>query len=182
MNIYSALEKDHAELNKLLDKLVACSEADQTEKWKLLIDQIADELIPHSPAEEAAFYNAIRELKNDHRVINHSYTEHAMAEGDLRALQAMKAIDVNWTQLAKKLRKDLHHHIRAEEGRVFDMGKQLFTEEEAKMIGSAFTHLKETVKQQSVIGTTLDLISNLLPRRLVPGFVKSISNRERRSA
>ena len=181
MNIYQALKKDHQKVSELLDKLVQSSESDG-EKWKEWVDQIRDELIPHSRAEEAVFYNAIRELSPSNDAIKHSYAEHAMAEADLRALQAMKVIDVNWTRLAKKLRSDLLHHIETEENSVFSSAQKLFTEEEAKMIGKAFNTLKSTVEEQSFVGTTLDLISNLLPRRLVPGFRKGLSKEQKRSA
>jgi hypothetical protein len=50
------------------------------------------------------------------------------------------------------------------------------------MIGNAFKQLKPIIKGQSFLGTTIDLIANLLPRRLVPGFKKHLSINEKRSA
>jgi hemerythrin superfamily protein len=185
MNIYQILKKDHKKVENLLNQLVEYSEADKDE-WKSCLDQIRDELIPHARAEEALFYNAIRETTSGNNSgsdeVRHGYLEHAMAETDLRTLQAMKAIDVNWTRLAKKLRNDILHHVETEESKLFSEGQKLFTEEEAKMIGRAFEALKPTVKQQSFMGTTLDLVTNLLPRRLVPGFLKSQAKEEKRSA
>lgn len=177
MNIYQVLHKDHKKVTELLNQLVVCSKSDN-EKWKSLVDRIRDELIPHSRAEEAVFYNAIREVNPESGVIFHSYTEHAKIEADLRTLQAVKAADFNWTELTKKLRKDVLHHIEEEEGEVFPAAQKIFTEEEALMIGNAFKHLKPAVKEQSFVGTTLDLISNLLPRRLVFRF----SEKTKRSA
>ena len=177
MDIYQSLHKDHKKVSELLNQLVESSQADH-ENWKSLVDRIRDELIPHARAEEAVFYNAIREMNPENGVIVEGYAEHAMAETDLRALQAMKAIDFNWTNLAKKLRKDVLHHINEEEDRIFSAGRKIFTDEEAVMIGNAFVHLKPTVKEQSFVGTTLDLISNLLPRRLV----LKLSEKTKRSA
>ena len=181
MNIYQSLEKDHKKINELLDRLIQASET-ENENWKKIVDEIRDELIPHSRAEEAVFYNAIRELNPKIEILKDSFAEHAKAELDLRTLQAMKAVDVNWTNLAKKLRTDILHHVKHEEGRVFTSAQRLFTDEEAKMIGSAFKELKPIVKKQSFAGTTVDFISNLLPRRLVPGFRRSLSKNEKRSA
>jgi hemerythrin superfamily protein len=179
MNIYEALRSDHKKVHHLLDQLVASSEKDTT-KWKHLVDKIRDELIPHSRAEEAVFYNAIRE--KDPSIILHAYGEHAMAETELRTLQAMKSIDVNWTALAKKLREDLLHHVKEEESKVFAAAKKIFTDEEALMVGKAFAQLKPAIKEQSLAGTTLDLIENLLPRRFAAGFRKNILNEHKKSA
>ena len=169
--IYDALKKDHRALQELLDRLVRFSENDHDD-WKSVVDQIRDEVIPHARAEEALFYNAIRELDSDNDVVGHSYVEHAMGEADLRALQAMKAIDVNWTKLAQKLRADLLHHIEEEESKVFAAAQALFTEEEAVMIGEAFERLKPEVREEGLVGTSMDLVLNMLPRRVASVFQK----------
>jgi hemerythrin superfamily protein len=179
MNIYEALRSDHKKVKHLLDELVASSEKDTT-KWKHLVDKIRDELIPHSRAEEAVFYNAIRDT--DSSIILHAYGEHAMAETELRTLQAMKSIDVNWTRLAKKLREDLLHHVKEEESKVFAAAKKIFTDEEALMIGKAFAELKPAIKAQSLAGTTLDLIENLLPRKFSASFRRNFHGEQKRSA
>ncbi len=181
MNIYHSLQNDHKVVSELLDQLVETSDTDN-KKWKGLLEQIRDELIPHLRAEEAVFYNAVRELDPTTHVIKDSYVEHATAEADLRALQTLKAVDINFKNLVKKLRADILLHVQHEESQVFAAAQTLFSEEEAKMIGKAFHELKAVVKKQSDIGTTVDLISNLLPRRLVEGFKKAVSKDEKRSA
>lgn len=144
MNIYDALKKDHEEVRHLLDRLIQTSEADN-DQWKEILDEIRDELIPHARAEEALFYNAIRELtpelSPDTNTVADSYAEHAAAEMELRSLQAMKAVDMNWTTLAKKLRTDILLHVKHEESKVFGLAHRVFTDEEAKMIGKAFKKL-----------------------------------------
>jgi hemerythrin superfamily protein len=174
MKIYAALKRDHEKLETLLDKLVESSETGDP-KWRALVDKIRNELIPHSRAEEAVFYNAIREFEHAKGLVAHSYGEHAMAEAELRTLQAMETIDANWTTLAKKLRTDLLHHVEEEEGKIFAAAKMIFSDEEADKIGDAFEQLKPYVQEQSIAGTTLDLIINLLPQRLVTGFRKRLS-------
>lgn len=181
MKIYTVLKKDHQKIAQLLDRLVICSEGGDPQ-WRKVVGQIRDELIPHSRAEEALFYNAIREAEHGSNVIAHSYAEHMMAETELRALEAMQLIDANWTSLAKKLRRDLNHHVEEEETKVFSAARSLFTEEEADQIGEAYLRLKPYVKDQSLTGQTFDLITNLLPRRLVVGFRKHFSQQGKRAA
>jgi hypothetical protein len=50
------------------------------------------------------------------------------------------------------------------------------------MVGKAFAQLKPAIKEQSLAGTTLDLIENLLPRRFAAGFRKNILNEHKKSA
>jgi hemerythrin superfamily protein len=178
MKIYVALKKDHQKLTELLDRLVICSEGGDPQ-WRRVVGQIRDELIPHSRAEEALFYNAIRDTEHGRKVVAHSYAEHMMAETELRALEAMQYIDANWTGLAKKLRRDLMHHVEQEEKEVFAAARMIFSDEEADQIGEAFLQLKSYVKGQGITGQTLDLITNLLPKRLVIGFRKHFSHHDK---
>jgi hemerythrin superfamily protein len=179
MDIYEALKKDHRKFESLLDRLATASRSDN-DQWKRLLTELRDDLIPHSHAEEAVFYNALREMDASQGEVAHSYAEHAMAEGELRTLLGLKLIDVKGTKIIEKLRKDLTHHISEEEGRVFASARQVFSEEEARQIGEAFERLKPEMRHdsQSMVASTIDLIANLLPRRLVEGFRKRFSGKK----
>lgn len=175
MNIYDALSKDHRLFETQLDRLLAQSKADD-DQWKTTLDELRRGLIAHAHAEEAVFYNALRETDTAKGLVAHSYSEHAMAEGEIRTLGAAKLVDANWTSLMEKLSKDLRHHIQEEESRVFAAGRQVFSEEEAQRIGAAFERMKvETAKGgDSVLASTVDMIANLLPPRLTESFRKSV--------
>jgi hemerythrin superfamily protein len=174
MDIYEALSTDHRRFESLLDRLVSASKADDG-SWKTTLDELRRGVIAHAHAEEAVLYNALREADKDAGLVLHSYGEHLMAEGEIRTLGAAKLIDANWTSLAEKLSKDLRHHIREEESRVFAGARQVFTEEEAKQLGAAFERMKlETAKDgDSMLASNLDFIANLLPPRLTASFRKN---------
>ena len=177
MNIYDALSKDHRLFETQLEQLVAQSKAGD-DQWKTTLDELRRGLIAHAHAEEAVFYNALRETDTAKGLVAHSYSEHAMAEGEIRTLGAAKLVDANWTSLMEKLSKDLRHHIQEEESRVFSAGRQVFSEEEAQHIGAAFERMKvETAKGgDSVLASTVDLVANLLPPRLTESFRKSVKS------
>lgn len=177
MDIYDTLSNEHRQFEKLLDRLVASSKADNDE-WKSTLDELRRSVIAHAHAEEAVLYNALREENQAQGLVVHSYAEHATAEAELRTLGAAKAIDANWTSLMEKLRKDLRHHIQEEESKVFDAGRQVFTDEEAELMGQAFERMKqETAKAgDSMVASTIDLIANMMPARLTTGFRKHIHN------
>jgi hemerythrin-like domain-containing protein len=165
MLIYEILKKDHDTVKTLLSELISLSQDNMEEKHRI-IDEIRDELIPHSRAEEEVFYNALRSLDAGKGKIMHSYKEHLEAETLLRTLQLMDKIDADWKDTTEKLRDALEHHIEEEETTIFDIAKQTFSDQEAEKIGEAFEALKPKVQQEGFMKNTLDLVVNLLPPRL----------------
>lgn len=177
MNIYDALAKDHREFEALLDQLVTTSRTGN-DQWKTTLDSLRRGVITHAHAEEAVFYNALRETDESKKLVLHSYTEHAAAETEIRTLGAAKALDANWTSLCEKLSKDLRHHIKDEESRVFDTARKLLTDDEAERIGAAFERMKTEMAKDadSMLASTVDLVANLLPPRFTQSFRKGLEN------
>lgn len=170
MDIFRALKNDHDELRGLLDQLVNASANDQS--TKILLDEIKEQLIPHSRAEEAVFYNPLREVEAAKDIVGHAYTEHMKAEGLLRALRGMEMIGIEWTAAAKKLRDDITHHIEEEEGKMFEVARPLLSAQDSMQMGAAFERLKEDIENQSDFENTVDLVANLMPAR----FAESVRN------
>jgi hemerythrin superfamily protein len=174
MNIYNALSADHRLFETQLERLVAASKAGD-EQWKTLLDELRRGVIAHAHAEEAVFYNALREADQS-KLVLHSYTEHATAETEIRALGAAKMLDANWTSMVERVNKDLRHHIQEEESRIFEAARRVFSDDDAEQIGAAFERMKlETAKDgDSIVASTVDLIANLLPPRLTANFRKNL--------
>lgn len=164
MLIYEALKKDHDTVRQLLNELVMLGENDEQRRHSL-IEQIRDELVPHARAEESVFYNSLRAIDSAKDVVMHGYQEHMEAETFLRTLQLKDKIDADWKATAQKLKKAVEHHIQEEEGKIFTVAQQLFTQEEAQMMGEAFEQLKPEVKEEGFLRTTLDMVANLMPPR-----------------
>jgi hemerythrin superfamily protein len=179
MNIYDALSKDHRVFETQLDRLLAASKAGD-DQWKTILDEFRRGLLAHAHAEEAVFYNALREADASKGLVAHSYGEHAAAEGEIRTLSVAKMIDANWTGLMEKLSHDLRHHIQEEESSVYAAARQVFSEQEAQQIGAAFERMKlETAKDgDSMVASTVDLIVNMLPPRLTESFRKHVTTRK----
>lgn len=168
MLIYEALKEDHETVKDLLRQLLMLADGDDNRKD--LIQKIHDELIPHARAEEAVFYNSLRSLDAAKDIIMHAYGEHIEAEVMLTTLQVKDKIDADWRKTALKLKQALEHHIKEEETRIFNVAKELFTSKEAIQLGEAFEKMKSEVKGEGFVGTTLDLIKNLMPPRFVQSF------------
>ncbi|MGZ5279953.1 MAG: hemerythrin domain-containing protein [Pseudobdellovibrionaceae bacterium] len=164
MLIYEALKTDHDKLKELLNELVQLNEADD-ERRHALVYHIHDELIPHSRAEESVFYNSLRAIDAAKEIALHGFEEHMEAEALLRTLQAKDKIDADWKETAQKLKKVLTQHIADEENKTFNVAQQLFTQEEAQMMGQAFEQLKPEVREEGFLRHTLDMVANLMPPR-----------------
>jgi len=175
MLIYEVLKKDHDKVKELLERLVHSQDASSEERGSL-IEQIRDELIPHSRAEERVFYNALRSIDMAHDMATHGYKEHVEAETLLRTLQAMDVVNMDWTNTAKKLKDAVEHHIQEEETKFFDAAKQLFIEEEAQAMGEAFNQLKPKIREGNIVQSTVDLIANLMPARFAAPFREMTSS------
>lgn len=164
MQIYEVLTKDHDKLKELLNELVMLDQSGE-ERRHALVQQIRDEMVPHSRAEESIFYNSLRAIDSAKDVVMHGYSEHMEAETFLRTLQAADKIDMGWKETAKKLQKTVLHHIEEEETKIFNVARHLFTDEEAVMMAEAFEQLKPEVKEQGFLQTTIDMVANLMPPR-----------------
>jgi hemerythrin-like domain-containing protein len=168
MQIYQALKKDHDQLKVLLNQLVtlgAHDKAPDEEEGALLIDQIRDEFIPHSRAEESVFYNSLRSISTADSLALHGFEEHMEAEALFRALEFKDSMDEEWMTTAQEFKTAVEHHIQEEETKVFSAARRLFTVQEAEMMADAFERLKPEVREGSFVQNTLDLIANLMPPR-----------------
>ncbi len=164
MSIYEILKDDHDRIKELLQELMAISQ-DNAEDRHRIIQDIRDELIPHSRAEEAVFYNALRAIDAGKGEAFHGYQEHLMAETLLRTLQIMDTIGADWRKTCEKLRNALEHHIQEEETEIFAIAKANLTHQEAEMIGQAFETLKPQVQQEGFMKNTMDMLTNMMPPR-----------------
>lgn len=168
MLIYEALEKDHLKIQALIRDLIEVGEKKEIRRAKLLVEEIRDELIPHSRAEEAVFYNMIGSSAHHQAeplILHHGYQEHIEAETILRALQAKVQVDAEWTMLARKFQKAIVEHIQEEEGEIFATARNLLTDLDAEMMAKAFEELKPSVRKDGWVANAIDLVVHLMPPR-----------------
>lgn len=172
MAIYELLKADHEKVKGLLNELLSLQD-DDSEGRKRLVQQIRDDLIPHSRAEESVFYNSLRTVDSAKDMAMHAYKEHMEAETLLRMLQVQDKTNMSWRGTAQKLKDALTHHISEEEGHMFEKARNSFTAEEAQMMGDAFQKLKPEIREEGLMGTTWDMIANMMPPRFSDNFRKS---------
>jgi hypothetical protein len=167
MQIYDILKQEHEELKGYLNELVA---AESKEPSAELVEKIRGALIPHSRAEEAVFYNTLREFHDAKPKVMHSFREHLEAETLLRTLQMKEKIAGDWKATATKLKTAVEHHIAEEEDAIFKIARGHLTDAEAEQIGTAFQKLKQEKLDDGIMKSSLDLVANLMPTRFTERF------------
>jgi len=111
------LRKDHDEIRRLLDQMLA---TDETQTWKrsMLVMKIGHKLDKHSYEEETVVYPALRE-NNDVVEADQLDTEHGHVKTFMFELKQMDADAPNWLEKVRELRDALVEHMQMEEQRVF---------------------------------------------------------------
>lgn len=138
--IFELLERDHRELERLLDQLV------QTEGASAKRDELFGEfgrlLEAHSHAEERAFYSVVLAHSATRENTAHGTKEHCDAADALEQLRSADRSHGSWLRKLESLRDDVLHHIREEENELFPMARKVIDESEAEKIGRRFEQLR----------------------------------------
>lgn len=114
---FDMLRKDHDEIRKILEQMLA---TDETQTWKrsMLLMKLAHKLDKHSYEEETVIYPALRE-DNDTVEADQLDTEHGHVKTLIFELKQMDGDLPTWLETVRKLRDSLDEHIRMEEDEVF---------------------------------------------------------------
>ena len=122
--IYDALRESHEIQRSLLRKLLRTQPG--THDRIALFTLVRNELQAHEAAEERFLYVPI--LMDDLGLSSsrHALHEHHQIDELVEDLQKIKPADDSWLNKAKELSKKVHHHLREEEKKFFQVsGKVL---------------------------------------------------------
>jgi hemerythrin superfamily protein len=125
---FDMLKKDHDEIQKTLEQMLATDES-QTWKRSMLLMKLAHKLDKHSNEEENVIYPALRD-DNDSVEADQLDTEHGHVKTLIFELKQMDSDSPLWLEKVRKLRDSLDAHIRMEEEQVLPRLKQDLDEEQ----------------------------------------------------
>ncbi len=125
---FDMLKKDHDEIQKTLEQMLATDES-QTWKRSMLLMKLAHKLDKHSYEEENVIYPALRD-DNDSVEADQLDTEHGHVKTLVFELKQMDSDSPLWLEKVRKLRDSLDAHIRMEEEQVLPRLKQDLDEEQ----------------------------------------------------
>ncbi|MBV4464860.1 hemerythrin-like domain-containing protein [Pseudomonas sp. F-14 TE3623] len=136
MNIFEALRESHDRQRRYADALIQTSgdTPERVEAYK----RLKSELQAHATAEERHFYMPLMEFDNGVDLSRHAISEHHEMDEMMEALDATEMSSPSWLATAKKLSEKVHHHLKEEEQKFFQMAGKLLDEQQKETLAGQY--------------------------------------------
>jgi hemerythrin-like domain-containing protein len=136
LNIFEALRESHERQRGYAETLVKTSgdSAERVEAYKLL----KAELQAHETAEERFFYIPLMEHDNGIDLSRHAISEHHAMDELMETLDETDMSSPSWLATAKKLSEKVHHHLKEEEQKFFQMAGKLLDDKQKESLAGQY--------------------------------------------
>ena len=136
MNIFEALRESHDRQRSYADALIKTSgdTPERVEAYK----QLKSELQAHETAEERHFYIPLMEFDNGVDLSRHAIAEHHEMDEMMEELDATEMSSPAWLATAKKLAEKVHHHLKEEEQKFFQMAGKLLDDKQKETLAGQY--------------------------------------------
>jgi len=144
-NIYEALRESHETQRSLCRKLLRATP--QSGRRDDILRTLRIELAAHAAAEERFLYAPI--LMDDLGLSpsRHALAEHHEIDECVEDLEAADDEGGSWYAKAKKLSHQVHHHLREEETKFFQMSGKILTETQKTRLAKSYLKDYERMKR-----------------------------------
>ena len=134
--IYDALRESHEIQRSLLRKLLRSKPG--TQARISLFKDVRVELEAHEAAEERYLYAPM--LMDDAGLdsARHALHEHHQVDELVADVQALKPDGDAWIEKARELSHEVHHHLREEEKKFFQMSGKILSEAQKKRLAGQY--------------------------------------------
>ncbi|TPG78313.1 hemerythrin domain-containing protein [Pseudomonas arsenicoxydans] len=136
MNIFEALRESHERQRSYADALIKTSgdTPERVEAYK----QLKSELQAHETAEERHFYIPLMEFDNGVDLSRHAIAEHHEMDEMMEELDETEMSSPAWLATAKKLAEKVHHHLKEEEQKFFQMAGKLLDDKQKETLAGQY--------------------------------------------
>lgn len=136
MNIFEALRESHDRQRSYAVALVKTSgdTPERVEAYK----QLKSELQAHETAEERHFYIPLMEFDNGVDLSRHAISEHHEIDEMMEELDETEMSSPAWLATAKKLSEKVHHHLKEEEQKFFQMAGKLLDDQQKETLARQY--------------------------------------------
>lgn len=136
MAIYDALRESHRIQRGLCRRLLrtASQGADRRDCFTLL----RAELMAHAAAEERFLYSPLLMLDGGLASSRHALAEHHQTDELLEDLAVRDMAHPGWLRVARKLSEKVHHHLREEEKKFFQVSGRLLHERQKQRLEARY--------------------------------------------
>ncbi|AVB25973.1 hemerythrin domain-containing protein [Pseudomonas syringae pv. syringae] len=136
VNIFEALRESHDRQRSYADALIKTS-GDSAEREKAY-KQLKEELQAHETAEERFFYIPLMAHDNGVDLSRHAISEHHEMDEMMEELDETEMSSPAWLATAKKLSEKVHHHLKEEEQKFFQMAGKLLDEKQKQSLAGEY--------------------------------------------
>ncbi|EKN45306.1 MULTISPECIES: hemerythrin domain-containing protein [Pseudomonas] len=136
MNIFEALRESHDRQRGYADALIQTS--GDSEARAQAYKQLKEELQAHETAEERFFYIPLMEHDNGIDLSRHAISEHHEMDEMMEELDETEMSSPAWLATAKKLSEKVHHHLKEEEQKFFQMAGKLLDEKQKQSLAGKY--------------------------------------------
>ncbi|MDD0996913.1 hemerythrin domain-containing protein [Pseudomonas sp. TNT2022 ID1044] len=136
MNIFEALRESHERQRTYAKALIKTSgdTPERVEAYK----QLKAELQAHETAEERHFYMPLMEFDNGVDLSRHAIAEHHEMDEMMEELDETEMSSPAWLATAKKLSDKVHHHLKEEEQKFFQMAGKLLDDKQKETLAGQY--------------------------------------------
>lgn len=136
MNIFEALRESHDRQRSYAEALIKTS-GDTPERAEAY-RQLKAELQAHETAEERHFYIPLMAFDNGVDLSRHAIAEHHEMDEMMEELDETEMSSPAWLATAKKLADKVHHHLKEEEQKFFQMAGKLLSEKQKEELAGKY--------------------------------------------
>jgi hemerythrin-like domain-containing protein len=136
VNIFEALRESHDRQRRYADAVIQTSgdTPERVEAYK----RLKSELQAHATAEERHFYIPLMEFDNGVDLGRHAISEHHEMDEMMETLDATQMSSPSWLATAKKLSEKVHHHLKEEEQKFFQMAGKLLDDQQKETLAGQY--------------------------------------------
>lgn len=139
-NAITLLTEDHKEVKRLFKEFEKGKDSMDVADKEELVNQICEQLLLHTEAEEQIFYPAARAAIEDDDMMNEAEVEHSAARDLIEQLRGMDPSDEMYDAKVTVLSEQVEHHVEEEEKEMFPKVKKAKVDLEA--IGEQIQEMK----------------------------------------
>jgi len=136
VNIFEALRESH-ERQRTYAKALIHTSGDTPERVEAY-KQLKSELQAHETAEERHFYIPLMEFDNGVDLSRHAIAEHHEMDEMMEELDETEMSSPAWLATAKKLSEKVHHHLKEEEQKFFQMAGKLLDDKQKEALAGQY--------------------------------------------
>lgn len=146
--ILNTLEREHAEVSALMQKVLSASNPAATAEEHY--PAIRRKLLMHARAEQDVLYAACEKQTETASMIPNSIGEHAELERLLGELDRLPVDSQAWLEEFRRLEQTVRHHVEQEENLLFERCQEAFENDQLRELDSQYDDAKKLVEDRIV--------------------------------